>query len=769
MKSDASESVSQIVNNVLASPGEALNPPTRGFMEQRFGHDFSEVRIHTGGPARESAEAISARAYTVGSNVVFGREHYAPDTSDGKLVLAHELAHVVQQSRGGAAPPLDPTSSLERAADAAATIAIARSGPVSVEGASGIGLARLTWKDVAKRVRPVAGLLGGSLGEKVVVGAAVRAETITGPDVPKPAEHLVNQGAEALSKLAPKPRQAPTSAPPAVATGPVGEAGIKQGLMGASQPVRGAPQLVDPDEDTPELKELFKERWRKAQVFHGIKLMYVAQRTLTRAATSDHVFKKSSRYWIISRADRETGHVFYYVAHNRQVGRDEWAIGPAELDAFLENEQFLANSAERIYPSGGGELKGWQVKSGQSQDLAMEGQWGDAISAVFEANWEAAHDPELVLSTAAGLAPTRSVPKMLPRVMRFLRPRAAGALSQAIVAAENSLPVHTGAGGRMVNQPGMVAGGLHPASIASEVQASNVAKLSSAAAAERVAAEEVAKPSAASGIGKPPTTMVNPAVLAPAIGSPSAAQSHGDTPTDSAQAPAKDENAHSAPAPTQSVQDFKRITEAELHAMVDKAFNNPLDPSWTIDPSGTDDKTIQSKSDRTRHVDIAGPKDASGKPVNPGQILTPGQARAAGRVLGKTISANPSLVAAWDQAKAEVLKRYGPLTQSNYADLYNRTRDLFWDYAKADTDGARRFFEAGDFVFTDARAPLFGAAMNQGIGRIQFRLSLDHLAPKATGANWQYALDADKLMFVMQSDNTKLQHIESTKPSLKRE
>jgi outer membrane protein OmpA-like peptidoglycan-associated protein len=88
-----------IVDQVLRSDGDRLDTATRAFMEIRFGHDFSSVRIHTGTDAQQSASAIHARAYTVGSNIVFSSGRYAPGTRDGQHLLAHELTHVVQQSR----------------------------------------------------------------------------------------------------------------------------------------------------------------------------------------------------------------------------------------------------------------------------------------------------------------------------------------------------------------------------------------------------------------------------------------------------------------------------------------------------------------------------------------------------------------------------------------------------------------------------------------------------------------------------------------------
>jgi hypothetical protein len=86
-----------IVHEVLASPGQQLDPATRAFVEPRFGHDFSHVRVHTDATAAQSAEAVNALAYTVGRDLVFARGQYAPGTASGRRLLAHELAHVVQQ------------------------------------------------------------------------------------------------------------------------------------------------------------------------------------------------------------------------------------------------------------------------------------------------------------------------------------------------------------------------------------------------------------------------------------------------------------------------------------------------------------------------------------------------------------------------------------------------------------------------------------------------------------------------------------------------
>ena len=67
-------------------------------MEQRFGQDFSQVRVHSDGAAEQSARDVNAHAYTAGHDIVFGESRFAPETRVGLRLLAHELTHVVQQS-----------------------------------------------------------------------------------------------------------------------------------------------------------------------------------------------------------------------------------------------------------------------------------------------------------------------------------------------------------------------------------------------------------------------------------------------------------------------------------------------------------------------------------------------------------------------------------------------------------------------------------------------------------------------------------------------
>jgi hypothetical protein len=88
------------VANTLHHAGTPLDPGVRADMEQRLGRDLGAVRLHLGPQAQRSARDVAARAYTVGSDIVFAAGTYAPGTSAGKKLLAHELAHATQADAG---------------------------------------------------------------------------------------------------------------------------------------------------------------------------------------------------------------------------------------------------------------------------------------------------------------------------------------------------------------------------------------------------------------------------------------------------------------------------------------------------------------------------------------------------------------------------------------------------------------------------------------------------------------------------------------------
>ena len=131
----AEEEPSPVRQVVGSGGGSPLESSTRTLLESRLGHDFTDVRIHTGAQADASAKSINAQAYTVGNDVVFQTGKYAPDTPVGMHTLAHELTHVVQQRSGpvdgtpaaGGIRLSDPSDPFEQAAERSAATAMAPS------------------------------------------------------------------------------------------------------------------------------------------------------------------------------------------------------------------------------------------------------------------------------------------------------------------------------------------------------------------------------------------------------------------------------------------------------------------------------------------------------------------------------------------------------------------------------------------------------------------------------------------------------------------
>lgn len=126
------------VHDVIRSAGRLLDEATQTEMESRLGFDFGGVRIHTDSAARESADHVDARAYTVGNHVVFGEGAYVPESAEGRRLIAHELVHVMQQADAGYNSALEigrPGDAYEAEADRIAGRSVHREAGVQRSGA----------------------------------------------------------------------------------------------------------------------------------------------------------------------------------------------------------------------------------------------------------------------------------------------------------------------------------------------------------------------------------------------------------------------------------------------------------------------------------------------------------------------------------------------------------------------------------------------------------------------------------------------------------
>lgn len=156
-----------IVQEALRSPGQPLDQASRAFFEPRFGHDFSGVRVRTGAAAGASAAAIDAATYTVGADIVFNAGRYEPGSAAGRRLIAHELAHVVQQRTSPSALPLtkglavgsacDP---LEKEADFAAERIMGAAEPIILTSRASPAVQRAPAADAAPDGPPAKGRCG---------------------------------------------------------------------------------------------------------------------------------------------------------------------------------------------------------------------------------------------------------------------------------------------------------------------------------------------------------------------------------------------------------------------------------------------------------------------------------------------------------------------------------------------------------------------------------------------------------------------------------
>jgi hypothetical protein len=133
------EAAGEAAGSAIATGGTPLAPQLRRYFEPRFGRDFSNVRVHTHGRAAAAADSIGARAYALGSDLAFAHGQFDSARPEGRRLIAHELAHIVQQS--GAAP-----GTVRR------TVASYSRCPANVEGASATPIADLTAADAAAQL-----------------------------------------------------------------------------------------------------------------------------------------------------------------------------------------------------------------------------------------------------------------------------------------------------------------------------------------------------------------------------------------------------------------------------------------------------------------------------------------------------------------------------------------------------------------------------------------------------------------------------------------
>ncbi|MGB9750788.1 DUF4157 domain-containing protein [Roseiflexus castenholzii] len=128
----------QAAIDAMRGGGAPLDQETRAFMEPRFGHDFSQVRIHADARAATVARSLDALAFTVGNDIAFALGQYQPGSDEGRALLAHELTHTIQQTGGAARVQRQERATTQTGTAGATTIEDLTDGAISVQGSGAL-------------------------------------------------------------------------------------------------------------------------------------------------------------------------------------------------------------------------------------------------------------------------------------------------------------------------------------------------------------------------------------------------------------------------------------------------------------------------------------------------------------------------------------------------------------------------------------------------------------------------------------------------------
>ncbi len=308
-------------------------------MESRFGQRFGDVRIHDGKEPAKAALHHGARAFTTGRDIVFGAGFYAPAAASGQRLIAHELAHVVQQTRVPGPPAPSPAAEAE-ARLAGANLAGAAPLSPNLAAAAGIQADLLTREEIQELI---------TRNELKAAQAASQQEVAQLFKERNALLFRLSQVQPVLSSPAPRPAPAPPS--------PGGNA------VRINYP-------ADP------------------HAYSGIELAYTAEGDYpTKDVVSPGVYK-SKKYWLAPHLRVGTQNAVYYIAYNPEMKRNEFVIGPAQVQSFLAQENLYLVTAAGAYPIAGSPTE-YQALSGRVVARGMAGDLGGAWKA-WKASWVAA-------------------------------------------------------------------------------------------------------------------------------------------------------------------------------------------------------------------------------------------------------------------------------------------------------------------------------------------------------------------------------------------
>lgn len=411
------------VQSAIGSGGRPLDRETRSFFEPRLGYDLSSVRIHTGGTADESAREIDARAYTLGSNIVFSSGEYDPGNAGGKRLLAHELAHVVQQPfhepqllrqptericvPGSPADAPECVESRKREQEAAeekkkpgTTIAVT---DVSMSFPSGVGLRVHAHQDAVKGINDWSSVYGTANSannhNKFNVGT-FRLQQICQPDTS-------SSWAVYLYFVTDSDGDHYAVGPDSLSQFVLRHGGIITADGGNTDQLGGGKAMLDARQ-LPAAADAFTEEPT---------IYYAAPRLPAYDEVSDafHIGYYRMKGYLRRQNDGSLA-VLYYVAENMvSLFRPEYVVGPKWINIFSERQGGYGLVAEFSYPMEPGAMpSAYEIHSARFVMGVMKGDVERAESGV-EAWKSAAKDPgwwfRVVTAYASAAQPRTPAPK----------------------------------------------------------------------------------------------------------------------------------------------------------------------------------------------------------------------------------------------------------------------------------------------------------------------------------------------------------------------
>ena len=377
--------------------GVPLEPLLRAEMEARFGEDFGQVRIHDDAGAHRAADSQLAHAFTAGRRIVFGRGRFQPGSEPGKRLLAHELAHVVQQSRPSSAPA---TASHEAEADATAGAAV-HGQPARVTGSAGVAVQREPMTDSEIASLPLDAVVARLDANQAEASRMVLSlEAVDALDQ----EHRLLEARRAQLEGHQAPGLDAPVPPPAGAQGvPV----IKL------EPARAETEAEKEAHDQQLLNHPADAQQAAALAARGIEHYGMSPVPYT-DGTGPHKAIRVGNYILgpnaIECQDRSYA-VQYYIAYHVPSKQNQWVVGPESVDAFRARHAKDEELLEYM-----GALHPYEVNSVRWVEKAMGGDFSGAFSHLGTAWSEAVRDPKWQLQALAAHIPVeRLVAPLLKR------------------------------------------------------------------------------------------------------------------------------------------------------------------------------------------------------------------------------------------------------------------------------------------------------------------------------------------------------------------